>query len=185
MAEESSYTANESKYTDKSFADHRTASVPTISAIPNSREATEGEISFLAHRPSLSQTWLNRLMGVKAIISEETPNAEEDSDGAGNRMPRSCSSGLNSKPMLDQLLQSNKRWAKRMTDANPRFFETLSKQQNPKIFWIGCSDSRVPANQIVDLAPGEVCKFFVVCDTNCIMPNTLHSCPSQRRKHLS
>ena len=57
---------------------------------------------------------------------------------------------------LDALFANNRAWAKAMTGADPRFFERLSLQQAPQYLWIGCSDSRVPANQIVGLAPGEL-----------------------------
>lgn len=57
---------------------------------------------------------------------------------------------------LDRLLASNKEWADKINEDNPDFFANLSKQQNPEYLWIGCSDSRVPANQIVGLMPGEV-----------------------------
>ena len=57
---------------------------------------------------------------------------------------------------IDELLENNRRWAKQVTDENPRFFSDLAGQQNPDYLWIGCSDSRVSANVIVDLAPGEV-----------------------------
>jgi len=55
-----------------------------------------------------------------------------------------------------RLLQYNRRWAEVMRNNDPTFFESLAKQQSPKYFWLGCSDSRVPANQIMGLAPGEV-----------------------------
>ena len=57
---------------------------------------------------------------------------------------------------LERLLESNKEWAEKISQENPDFFKDLSKQQNPEYLWIGCSDSRVPANQIVGLMPGEV-----------------------------
>jgi carbonic anhydrase len=57
---------------------------------------------------------------------------------------------------IEHLLENNKRWAARMTAENPRFFSDLSGQQAPEYLWIGCSDSRVSANTIVDLMPGEV-----------------------------
>lgn len=57
---------------------------------------------------------------------------------------------------LDRLLTSNKEWADKINEENPEFFSNLSRQQNPEYLWIGCSDSRVPANQIVGLMPGEV-----------------------------
>lgn len=57
---------------------------------------------------------------------------------------------------LDRLIASNKEWSEKINKENPDFFANLSKQQNPEFLWIGCSDSRVPANQIVGLMPGEV-----------------------------
>ena len=57
---------------------------------------------------------------------------------------------------LQDLIDSNRRWSASVTQADPNFFERLAKQQSPKYLWIGCSDSRVPATQIVDLPPGEI-----------------------------
>ena len=57
---------------------------------------------------------------------------------------------------LKELLENNRRWAASVTAADPDFFEQLSQQQAPRYLWIGCSDSRVPATQIVDLPPGEI-----------------------------
>ena len=57
---------------------------------------------------------------------------------------------------LEGLFQNNRAWADRIRAHYPDFFEKLAKQQNPKFLWIGCSDSRVPANEIVGLMPGEV-----------------------------
>jgi carbonic anhydrase len=57
---------------------------------------------------------------------------------------------------LTHLLQHNKQWAASMERDKPGFFTGLSQQQNPRYMWIGCSDSRVPANQITGLDPGEV-----------------------------
>jgi carbonic anhydrase len=54
------------------------------------------------------------------------------------------------------LLESNRRWSEAIRAQDPGFFERLSKQQTPKYLWIGCSDSRVPANQILGIDPGEV-----------------------------
>jgi carbonic anhydrase len=55
-----------------------------------------------------------------------------------------------------RLLDNNKAWAERINKENPGFFEKLAKQQNPEVLWIGCSDSRVPANEIIGVMPGEV-----------------------------
>lgn len=57
---------------------------------------------------------------------------------------------------LKHLITANRRWAEAMRAEHPNFFKELSRQQSPKYLWIGCSDSRVPANQIVGLAPGEI-----------------------------
>ncbi len=54
------------------------------------------------------------------------------------------------------LLEKNRQWAQQVKDEDPAFFEKLAAQQSPEYLWIGCSDSRVPANQIVGLAPGEI-----------------------------
>ena len=75
---------------------------------------------------------------------------------------------------LDDLLQNNREWAERMRREDPGFFKRLSQQQAPKYLWIGCSDSRVPANQIMGLAPGEVfvhrniANVVVHTDLNCL-----------------
>jgi len=58
--------------------------------------------------------------------------------------------------MLDGLKANNRAWADRMVAQDPEFFKRLERQQGPQYLWIGCSDSRVPANEIVDLAPGEL-----------------------------
>lgn len=57
---------------------------------------------------------------------------------------------------LKQLFKQNLSWAKRIRKYDPDFFNNLSKQQQPDYLWVGCSDSRVPANEIVDLPPGEI-----------------------------
>ena len=57
---------------------------------------------------------------------------------------------------LQHLFENNRTWAARMESEQPGFFTRLANQQNPKYLWIGCSDSRVPANQITGLDPGEV-----------------------------
>ncbi len=75
---------------------------------------------------------------------------------------------------IEQLLDNNKAWAANMTDADPAFFQRLATQQAPAYMWIGCSDSRVPANQLVGLLPGEmfvhrnVANVVVHTDLNCL-----------------
>ncbi len=58
--------------------------------------------------------------------------------------------------MLDHLKANNRRWAARKTADDPGFFRRLERQQSPEYLWIGCADSRVPANEIVGLDPGEL-----------------------------
>jgi carbonic anhydrase len=75
---------------------------------------------------------------------------------------------------LEHLLDNNRRWAAEVTRRDPAFFERLVAQQSPRYLWIGCADSRVPANEIVDLAPGElfvhrnVANVVVHSDLNCL-----------------
>lgn len=77
-------------------------------------------------------------------------------------------------PTLEQLLSNNQAWAAKVKQDDPRFFERLAAIQRPEYLWIGCSDSRVPANQIVDLAPGElfvhrnIANQVVHTDFNCL-----------------
>jgi carbonic anhydrase len=75
---------------------------------------------------------------------------------------------------LAALFESNRAWARRITERDPTFFKLLAAQQNPKYLWIGCADSRVPANEIVGLLPGElfvhrnVANVVVHTDLNCL-----------------
>ena len=62
----------------------------------------------------------------------------------------------NAMEALDHLLENNRAWANSIRASDPDFFRKLANQQNPEYLWIGCSDSRVPANQITGLAPGEI-----------------------------
>ena len=57
---------------------------------------------------------------------------------------------------IEHLFENNKKWADKITAENPNFFQGLSEQQSPKYLWIGCSDSRVPANELLGMQPGEV-----------------------------
>ncbi|MDC7683105.1 carbonic anhydrase [Asticcacaulis sp. BYS171W] len=58
--------------------------------------------------------------------------------------------------MVQNLIENNRNWAREKTRVDPDFFSRLVRQQNPEYLWIGCSDSRVPANEIVNLDPGEL-----------------------------
>ncbi len=76
--------------------------------------------------------------------------------------------------LLDDLFAANRKWAESVRRDDPEFFERLAKQQTPEYLWIGCSDSRVPANQIVGLMPGEmfvhrnIANVVVHTDLNCL-----------------
>jgi len=76
--------------------------------------------------------------------------------------------------LLKHLLENNKKWADTIKSSDPDFFAKLSEQQNPEYLWIGCSDSRVPANEIVNLMPGEIfvhrniANVVVHTDLNCL-----------------
>ena len=75
---------------------------------------------------------------------------------------------------LEQLFENNRHWAAQVNAEDPHFFESLAYQQAPKYLWIGCSDSRVPANEIVGLKPGEifvhrnVANLVMHTDFNCL-----------------
>lgn len=75
---------------------------------------------------------------------------------------------------LSNLFSNNQSWSDRIYNQDPSFFSTLASQQDPDYLWIGCSDSRVPANEIVDLLPGElfvhrnVSNIVVHTDMNCL-----------------
>ena len=76
---------------------------------------------------------------------------------------------------LSHLFVRNRDWAERTQAQDPEFFKNLSEQQNPEYLWIGCSDSRVPANQIVDLMPGDL---FVHRNVANVVVHTDHNCLS-------
>jgi carbonic anhydrase len=75
---------------------------------------------------------------------------------------------------LQQLFSNNRKWAASMTEHDGTFFQKLAAQQTPEYFWIGCSDSRVPANELLGLLPGEVfvhrnvANIVVHTDLNCL-----------------
>ncbi|RUO26148.1 carbonate dehydratase [Aliidiomarina minuta] len=77
-------------------------------------------------------------------------------------------------PEIKELLENNKKWAREQVEQDKDFFNRLANQQKPEYLWIGCSDSRVPANEIVGMAPGElfvhrnVANQIVQTDFNCL-----------------
>src|SRR5581483_9403700 len=76
--------------------------------------------------------------------------------------------------LLKELFENNRLWSEQIKASDPDFFPTLAKQQAPRYLWIGCADSRVPANEIVGLLPGElfvhrnVANIVVHTDFNCL-----------------
>ncbi|MEN8265130.1 MAG: carbonate dehydratase [Nitrospirota bacterium] len=76
--------------------------------------------------------------------------------------------------ILNNLFENNKKWAKKVKGSDPDFFSKLSKQQHPEYLWVGCSDSRVPANEIIGMLPGEVfvhrniANLVIHTDLNCL-----------------
>ncbi|MBU4201470.1 MAG: carbonate dehydratase [Verrucomicrobia bacterium] len=77
--------------------------------------------------------------------------------------------------LLPHLFENNKKWAARIRASSPEFFSKLAAQQTPEYLWIGCSDSRVPANEIVGLLPGElfvhrnIANLVIHTDMNCLL----------------
>lgn len=77
-------------------------------------------------------------------------------------------------PYLQELLDNNRAWARSVNERSPDFFARLARQQAPQYLWIGCADSRVPANEIVGMLPGEVfvhrnvANVVVHTDLNCL-----------------
>lgn len=75
---------------------------------------------------------------------------------------------------IDGLIHSNQLWATHMSEQDPDFFKRISKKQTPKYLWIGCSDSRVPAEQLIELEPGQlfvhrnVANLVIHTDLNCL-----------------
>ncbi|KWS02813.1 carbonate dehydratase [Lysobacter capsici] len=96
----------------------------------------------------------------------------KDSNSEGSDVTGAANPG--SSITLDELLERNREWSERVNAEDPGFFDRLSQQQAPEYLWIGCSDSRVPANQIIDMAPGEVfvhrniANVVVHTDLNCL-----------------
>src|SRR4051794_8735251 len=76
--------------------------------------------------------------------------------------------------VLKHLFENNRTWAETIQRTDPVFFQKLSREQSPSYLWIGCSDSRVPANQIVGLLPGEmfvhrnIANVVASTDLNCL-----------------
>src|SRR3984893_4335666 len=112
----------------------------------------------------------------KNLQDAEKPAEISDSVVPTSRLREPPARLIRSLPMdrLDHLFENNRRWVAQMTARDPRFFEKLARQQTPPYLWIGCADSRVPANEIVGLLPGElfvhrnVSNVVALDDVNCL-----------------
>jgi carbonic anhydrase len=106
------------------------------------------------------------------VAGIRTPIADHGDSLQGPARP----DGVHHCPMktLSQLFDNNRAWAERIRQEDPDFFSRLSRQQSPRYLWIGCADSRVPANEIVGLLPGElfvhrnIANLVVHTDLNCL-----------------
>src|SRR5450830_743654 len=92
----------------------------------------------------------------------------------GNAILRTMKIPSQQDQVQQQLLQGNRRWATEITSRDPDFFLRLGAQRSPEYFWIGCSDNRVPANELLGLSPGElfvhrnIANVVVHTDLNCL-----------------
>ena len=125
---------------------HNASSAPNLSAADsaNSTASPKGSLapslsSFLTGTPSPASASLLPALSRRPYSSQSQ---------GGEHFKREVT--------IEDLLAENRKWAKETQENLPGFFEALSKQQQPDFLWLGCSDSRVPANQIVGLLPGEV-----------------------------
>lgn len=102
------------------------------------------------------------------------PFADEPSFRPASPFRLSGSLALPHMSSIELLLENNRAWSQSMTSDKPDYFRRLAKQQSPKFLWIGCADSRVPANEVVGLMPGElfvhrnVANLVYASDLNCL-----------------
>ena len=112
--------------------------------------------------------------GMRRIAEHDGAGSGGARSGAGPSLTGGAYDERNAMPPLHALFENNRRWSRSLKERDPAFFESLSAQQSPRYLWIGCSDSRVPANQIVGLLPGElfvhrnVANVVVHTDLNCL-----------------
>jgi len=90
---------------------------------------------------------------MKTMEGNVRVGAEDRAADFGRRAAGDTGRGMDD---LEQLFSNNKAWADKMTREDPQFFSRLTHQQSPQYLWVGCADSRVPANEIVGLLPGEL-----------------------------
>jgi carbonic anhydrase len=107
-------------------------------------------------------------------IGHPVSTAQDVAPGFAAGMMAGTAHGARTMSSLGHLIDRNRAWASRIEASRPGFFRRLAAQQAPRYLWIGCSDSRVPANEIVDLEPGElfvhrnVANIVVHTDFNCL-----------------
>ncbi|ORZ08506.1 dihydroorotase homodimeric type [Lobosporangium transversale] len=105
---------------------------------------------------------------------EEDDDSDDDACCPRSPVTLGPSPSIGHEHGLARLLKNNRKWSKAIRERQPDFFEKGSKGQQPKVFWIGCSDSRVPENELLQLAPGEVfthrniANVVVSTDLNCL-----------------
>src|SRR5579859_2108819 len=111
-----------------------------------------------AARPELTVEQLGARDRRHSAQSRSQPGCDRPAAPTRRQIPVRLGStnGVLTKAMIDQLKQNNRAWAEGKLAVDPNFFKRLEAQQKPEYLWIGCSDSRVPANEIVGLAPGDL-----------------------------
>ena len=122
--------------------------VPELPARDRSIKLTNPEQGSLGHWNSRALLDMLGMRGAASPITHLSNNTVP--------IPMSETSAPKDGPDLSTLLENNRKWAAAEQEKDAGFFSRLANQQKPKYLWIGCSDSRVPANQITGLAPGEV-----------------------------
>src|SRR4029077_6123009 len=128
--------------------------------------------------PKCSSCRISRVSRCTAIRDPMPPRSWAPSELISTIAGRASAADCTTRPLrmdtLDHLFESNRAWAQRIREQDPDFFTKLTQQQSPEYLWIGCSDSRVPANQIVGLLPGElfvhrnIANLVVHTDLNCL-----------------
>ena len=132
------------------------------SASESGGEQTGGPIGFNLAEATTS-------LGINSALGASGKKPSSTRASAANDGPIGANYGS-----IPNLFAQNRSWSERVHKDQPDFFDSLSKQQSPKYLWIGCSDSRVPANEVVDLRPGElfvhrnVANVVVHTDLNCL-----------------
>ncbi|EFA83917.1 carbonic anhydrase [Heterostelium album PN500] len=121
----------------------------------------------------------NNIFQNLTLVSNSSSSAQEQQQLPKNSLsepstPRTPAETLRMSKEVEQLINNNHEWSKRMTQEDPVYFSQLAESQTPKFLWIGCADSRVPAEKLTGLGPGElfvhrnVANLVVHTDLNCL-----------------